>query len=59
MSNCKVAIVSFECVPFVKVGGLADVAGTLPSYLKKNEVDVRVVIPLHKKIDKEKLRSGS
>ncbi|MDI6641356.1 MAG: glycogen/starch synthase, partial [Elusimicrobiota bacterium] len=50
----KVAIVSFECVPFAKVGGLADVVGTLPLYLKKQKVDVRIIIPFHKKVNREK-----
>ena len=56
MSDYRVAMVSFECLPFVKVGGLADVVGTLPVYLKKNKIDVRVVIPLHKKVDREKFQ---
>ncbi|MDW8055967.1 MAG: glycogen/starch synthase [Elusimicrobiota bacterium] len=47
----KVLFASFECYPFVKVGGLADVVGSLPKFLKKNKVDVRIVIPLHKKVD--------
>ena len=34
-----------ECVPFIKTGGLADVAGTLPKMFDKNEYDVRVILP--------------
>ncbi len=34
-----------ECVPFVKSGGLADVAGALPKELVKLGNDVRVVLP--------------
>ncbi|WP_299094377.1 glycogen synthase GlgA [uncultured Metabacillus sp.] len=34
-----------ECVPFVKSGGLADVAGALPKELKKLGNDVRVILP--------------
>ncbi|WP_226670288.1 glycogen synthase GlgA [Metabacillus litoralis] len=34
-----------ECVPFVKSGGLADVAGALPKELKKLGADVRVILP--------------
>ena len=34
-----------ECVPFIKTGGLADVAGALPKMFNKNEYDVRVIIP--------------
>ncbi|UYO99661.1 glycogen synthase [Oceanotoga sp. DSM 15011] len=44
----KIAYVSFEVVPFAKVGGLADVAGALPKYLKKRKNDVFVVMPFHK-----------
>ena len=32
----KIVFAVFECVPFVKVGGLADVAGTLPEYLRQS-----------------------
>ena len=34
-----------EAVPFIKTGGLADVAGALPKCFDKNEYDVRVVLP--------------
>lgn len=34
-----------ECYPVAKVGGLADVAGSLPKYLLKQEVDASVVMP--------------
>jgi starch synthase len=34
-----------ECVPFVKSGGLADVAGSLPKELKRLGTDVRVMMP--------------
>lgn len=34
-----------ECVPFIKTGGLADVAGSLPKYFDKEKYDVRVVLP--------------
>ena len=30
-----------ECVPFIKTGGLADVAGALPKAFNKDEFDVR------------------
>ena len=48
-----VLIAAAECAPFVKVGGLADVAGALPKYLKKLGVDARVIMPFHRQI-KEK-----
>lgn len=46
----KIAYVSYEVAPFAKVGGLADMAGVLPKYLKKMEEDICVVMPLHKVI---------
>ena len=49
----KVLYVASEAVPFVKTGGLADVAGSLPKELKKNGVDVRVVIPKYSGIKEE------
>ncbi len=36
---------SAECYPVAKVGGLADVAGSLPKYLLKEGVDACVVMP--------------
>ena len=36
--------------PFIKTGGLGDVAGALPKVLKDHHVDVRVVLPLYKQI---------
>ncbi|MGM9917886.1 MAG: glycogen/starch synthase, partial [Lactimicrobium massiliense] len=39
-----------EGLPFVKTGGLADVIGSLPKALAKRGHDVRVVLPLYKKI---------
>jgi len=41
----KVLFVAAECSPYVKVGGLGDVAGELPAILSKHGADVRVVIP--------------
>lgn len=41
----KVLFVASECVPFVKTGGLADVVGSLPKYLNKEQFDVRVMLP--------------
>ena len=41
----KVLFVASECVPFVKTGGLADVVGSLPKYLDKQQFDVRVMLP--------------
>ena len=46
----KVLMATSECSPFVKVGGLADVVGSLPVELNKQGVDCRVILPLYKKI---------
>ncbi len=50
MDMLKVLFVASESVPFIKTGGLADVAGSLPKELKKQGVDVRVVIPKYSRI---------
>ncbi|MBQ7561184.1 MAG: glycogen synthase [Synergistaceae bacterium] len=44
-SGIKVLFVSTELAPFSKVGGLGDVAGSLPKALCQAGVDVRVVTP--------------
>ena len=41
----KVLFAVSECVPFVKSGGLADVAGALPKELNRLGNDVRVILP--------------
>ncbi len=52
----KILFVTSECVPFVKTGGLADVAGSLPKSLNGKDYDIRVVMPLYHAI-KEKYTS--
>ena len=47
----NVLFLTGEAVPFIKTGGLADVAGALPKELVKKGVDCRVVLPLYKSID--------
>ena len=47
----NVLFVSAEVAPFAKVGGLADVAGSLPKALRQAGVDVRVVMPLYGFLD--------
>lgn len=46
----KILYTASESVPFIKTGGLADVAGSLPIELKKAGCDIRVVMPLYSKI---------
>ena len=41
----KILMVSSEAVPYIKTGGLADVVGSLPRYMNKEEYDVRVILP--------------
>jgi starch synthase len=53
----KVLFAVSECVPFVKTGGLADVAGALPKELKKLGTEVRVILPNYSLIS-DKLKSS-
>ncbi|SKC79111.1 glycogen synthase GlgA [Maledivibacter halophilus] len=46
----KILYVASEAVPFIKTGGLADVAFSLPKALGKLGVDIRVIIPKYKGI---------
>lgn len=41
----KILFATAEAVPFIKTGGLADVAGTLPKYFDKSKYDTRVILP--------------
>ena len=53
--SMNILFVSAEMAPLAQTGGLGDVVGALPSRLRANGHDVRVVLPLYKKI-KEKYR---
>ena len=49
----KVLFVAGEANPFIKTGGLADVAGSLPKALVEKGIDCRVMIPLYLGIPQE------
>lgn len=59
--NINVLFLASEADPLIKVGGLGDVAGSLPLALRKiqpvklggSSVDVRLVIPFHSKITRK------
>lgn len=54
----RVLFLAAEADPFIKIGGLADVASSLPAALRRltssfGNVDVRLVLPLHGAIRRE------
>lgn len=50
----KVCFIAAEAAPFVKVGGLGDVIGSLPKALRELGVDARVILPLYSSIERER-----
>ncbi|MCW8853339.1 MAG: glycogen synthase GlgA [Gammaproteobacteria bacterium] len=53
----KILYISSEAFPFIKTGGLADVAGSLPVALQKNSQDVRLLLPAYPEVLKKVTRS--
>ena len=49
----KILFVTSEAAPFLRTGGLGDVAGALPQALKAMGHDVRIVMPLYQGISEE------
>ena len=52
----NILITASEAVPFAKEGGLADVVGALPKFLRARGHDVRVVMPRYYKVDRERFQ---
>ena len=52
MKPLKILLVSSEVAPFAKTGGLADVAGSLPSALKSSGCNVKVFTPFYRETKK-------
>src|SRR5512138_1422416 len=57
----NILFLAAEAEPYVKVGGLGDVAGTLPRALRalstdELKVDIRLVLPMHSVIKQDTLR---
>lgn len=50
----KIMFVSAEVAPFSKVGGLADVMGSLPKILEKMGHEIAIFTPLHGCVNQEK-----
>ncbi|MFP9131237.1 glycogen synthase GlgA [Niallia sp. BSM11] len=52
----KVMFAVSECVPFIKSGGLADVAGSLPKELVKQGTEVTIIMPKYRDIPEKLLK---
>lgn len=49
----KLVFVTAEADPFAKTGGLGEVAGSLPAFLHKQGIDVRVIMPKYSTISED------
>ncbi len=49
----QVLFAAFEAAPFIKTGGLGDVAGSLPGALKGRNCEIRVILPKFRQIPQE------
>ncbi|HEX2907086.1 MAG TPA: glycogen/starch synthase, partial [Phototrophicaceae bacterium] len=52
--SINVLFVSAEAAPFAKVGGMADVVGSLPGALRRLGLDARVMLPYYGFLDSER-----
>ncbi len=50
----KILYAAFELAPFTKVGGLADVMGSLPKYIEEEGTQIAIFTPLIGSIDRKK-----
>ena len=50
-NKLNIAMITAECVPYAKTGGLADVVGALPQTLQQMGHNVMVVMPRYSSID--------
>lgn len=50
----KILYATFELAPFTKVGGLADVMGSLPKYIEDDDTEIAIFTPLIGSINQEK-----
>ncbi|MGB9750548.1 MAG: glycogen synthase GlgA [Caldisericia bacterium] len=51
----RVIFIASEGNPYIKTGGLGDVVGSLPKYLKKFGTNISLILPLYKKIKEKNL----
>ena len=53
MKKINILFAASECTPFIKTGGLADVAGALPSYVNTANYEMRVIMPKYSALPKK------